>query len=214
MSNNLTPDKALIFRIVHVDNLPWLLRHGLQCRNFGHRHPNYQSIGNPELIEKRQRREIPVDPGGTLGDYVPFYFTPKSPMLLNIKTGYGGIQRRENREIAILVSSLPRLDELGVPYVVADRHAYLNVARFFRDRDGLAGLPWADWQQQYFKRDLENPERFERYQAEALVHRELPVQALLGVVVYTDRVKGQVEQWAADAGADNVAIHVRPRWYF
>lgn len=33
MSNNLNPEKALIFRIVHRDNLPWILDHGLHCRS-------------------------------------------------------------------------------------------------------------------------------------------------------------------------------------
>lgn len=135
-------------------------------------------------------------------------------MLYNIKTGYGGIQRRENREIAIVVSSLPRLDALNVPYVVADRHAYLKVANFFCSRENLASLPWEDWQQRLFNRDPEDPERFERYQAEALIHHELPVQALLGVVVYTEQIKGQVERWAAEQGADDLAIHALPRWYF
>ena len=57
MSNELTPEKALIFRIVHVDNLPWLLRNGLPCRNSSQQHPAYRTIGNPELIERRRQRD-------------------------------------------------------------------------------------------------------------------------------------------------------------
>ena len=41
---------------------------------------------------------------GTLNDYVPFYFTPFSIMMYNIKTGYGGIKHVPNEKIAILVS--------------------------------------------------------------------------------------------------------------
>jgi len=51
--------------------------------------PNYRNIGNPDLIDKRSRRVVPIPPGGTLSDYVPFYFTPFSMMMYNIKTGYG-----------------------------------------------------------------------------------------------------------------------------
>ncbi len=213
MPNNLNPDKALIFRIVHVDNLPWLLRHGLPCRNSPEQHPHYRVIGNPDLIERRQYREIPMAPGGTLSDYVPFYFTPWSPMLYNIKTGYGGIERRANQDIAIIVTSLPRLDELGLDYVVSDRHAYLNVANFFRDQARLAELPWNDWRNRHFQRDHEDPDRFERYQAEALVHGTVPVEAFLGVVVYTGQVKEQVEQ-SATKMALKIAVHARPGWYF
>ena len=33
MANNLTAEKALIFRITHINNVPWILRHGLHCKN-------------------------------------------------------------------------------------------------------------------------------------------------------------------------------------
>src|SRR3954466_10875814 len=101
---NLTPDKALIFRIVHRDNLPWILDNGLHCRNSDTFNPNYVNIGNVELIDRRNGHTVPCPPGGTLSDYVPFYFTPFSPMLLNITTGWGGITKRRNEEIVVLVS--------------------------------------------------------------------------------------------------------------
>jgi hypothetical protein len=75
------------------------------------------------LIGKRARRRVPIPPGGTLADYIPFYFTPRSPMLLNIKTGYNGIVRRPNQEIAILVSSCQAMNHNGVSMLFTDRHA-------------------------------------------------------------------------------------------
>jgi hypothetical protein len=48
--SNLNSDRALIFRITHVANVPWILDHGLHCRNSTHRDPAFQEIGNPELI--------------------------------------------------------------------------------------------------------------------------------------------------------------------
>ena len=70
---NLNPEKALIWRIVHRDNLPWLLENGLHCGNSNTRAPNWVSIGNTELIEKRATHPVPIPPGGCLNDYVPFY---------------------------------------------------------------------------------------------------------------------------------------------
>jgi hypothetical protein len=134
-------------------------------------------------------------------------------MLYNIKTGYGGIKRCDNREIVILASSLPRLEELGIRYAVADRHANLKLAKFSIGRAGLSELPWDDWQHRNFRRDPEDPSRFERYQAEALVNGTVPVNALLGIVVYTESVKETVEQMAAEA-ATEIAVHARPGWYF
>jgi hypothetical protein len=61
---NLNPNKALIFRITHRDNLPWLLRYGLHCSNSTIRDPSFISIGNPELIawDLLQRRDFQRDP--------------------------------------------------------------------------------------------------------------------------------------------------------
>jgi hypothetical protein len=59
----------------------------MHARNGGNFNPNYRNIGNIDLIDKRSRRLVPVPPDGTLGDYVPFYFTPFSIMMYNIKLG-------------------------------------------------------------------------------------------------------------------------------
>lgn len=104
---DLNPEKALIFRITHRENVPWILQHGLVCANGHPQDPGFVQIGNVELIGKRSHRPVPVPPGGTLADYVPFYFTPFSPMLYNILTGRG-VRQRPNEEIVILVSSLHR----------------------------------------------------------------------------------------------------------
>jgi hypothetical protein len=113
---SLNPDKALIWRIVHRDNLPWILDNGLHCANSAVLAPNYVNIGNPDLIDKRRHRMVPIAQGGTLADYVPFYFTPFSVMMKNIYSGWGVPQRR-NEEIVILVSSLPHVRSLGLPFV-------------------------------------------------------------------------------------------------
>lgn len=117
MSNNLNPDKALIFRIVHVDNIEWILdAGGIDCRNSLEPNPDYINIGSPELIDRRARHTVPVGQQGALSDYVPFYFTPFSMMMYNIHTGYGGIRKRMNSEIVIFVSSIHRLEALGLDY--------------------------------------------------------------------------------------------------
>lgn len=104
---NLNPEKALIWRIVHRDNLPWILDNGLHCGNGHARSPNWIGIGSQELIDKRSKHPVPLPPGGYLNDYVPFYFTPFSVMMKNIHSGRGGVQRRSNDEIVIGVQHAP-----------------------------------------------------------------------------------------------------------
>lgn len=102
----LNPEKALIWRIVYRSNLPWILENGLHCSNSAAQSPTWVNIGNEDLINRRSHRAVPLLPGGTLSDYVPFYFTPFSPMMYNIYTGRGGVKQRRNDEILILVSTL------------------------------------------------------------------------------------------------------------
>lgn len=211
--SNLNPEKALIWRIIHRDNLQWVLDYGLHCGNSGLKAPGWVSIGNPELTSKRARHPVPLPPGGWLNDYVPFYFTPFSPMLRNIHTGRGGIQKRANEEIVILVSSLPHIAGLGLPFLFTDSHAYYKWANYFSDVSDLDKIDWLLLQRRDFKRDPEDPAKFERYQAEALIHQYLPIDGLLGIVCYTTALKQSIES-QIELRNLTLPVHVRTQWYF
>jgi hypothetical protein len=210
--SNLSPEKALIFRITHIGNVPWILRNGLHCSSSPVSDPNYVQIGNSDLIARRSARIVPVPPGGTLSDYIPFYFTPYSPMLLNIKTGFNGVTRRTMDEIAILVSSLREIHKQGIQFVFTDRHAYLQTAEFHNDLDELDCIDWRGLQARDFKRDPEDPGKVERYQAEALIHRHVPVTAIEGIICYRMAQQTKIE---TDCGNLKLATKVlcRPGWY-
>ena len=213
MAYGLNPGKALIFRVTHIDNVPWILRNGLHCKNSNVRDPNFVGIGNPELIERRAGRRVPVLPGGTLSDYVPFYFTPFSMMMYNIRTGYGGIRQFPNSEIVIMVSSLRDLAERGVVAVFSDRHAYLQTAQFFRSLEDLDKIDWGILQRRDFKKDVDDPEKTARYQAEALVHRHLPVDHLAGIVCWSQKEQRILERQREESGLA-LKVLARPNWYF
>lgn len=175
----LSLDRALIFRITHRLNIPWILANGIHCASSEMRDPAFVQIGNADLIDRRRYRRLPQPYGGTLADYVPFYFTPFTPMMLNIFTGWGGVNRQAKRDIVIMVSSLSRLQTQGVEFVFSDRHAYLAMAQFTHDLAHLDRLPWAQLQARDFKKNPNDPEKVERYQAEALVAAPVPVASLM-----------------------------------
>lgn len=209
---NLNPEKALIWRIVHRDNLPWILDNGLHCANSAVLTPNYVNIGNAELINKRRHCDVPIAPHGTLADYVPFYFAPFSVMMKNIHSGRG-VRQRANEEIVILVSSLWRIARQGLPFLFTDSHAFYRWANFYSDLADLGKVDWPLLQRRDFKRDPEDPAKFERYQAEALIYRRLPMSGLLGIVCYTDGWKQRIEQ-EVQARNLSLPVYARPGWYF
>lgn len=158
-------------------------------------------------------RAVPILPGGTLGDYVPFYFTPYSPMLYNIRTGWGGIRQRANDEIVIMVASLRDLEREGTQFVFTDRHAYLQTARFFNSLDDLSQIDWPILQTRDFKREENDLGKVERYQAEALIHSNFPIEALRGIVCYSDEAVEQVSAASTDQKL-GLKIIKKPGWYF
>ena len=210
---SLNSEKALIWRIVHRNNLNWVLDNGLHCANSGVLAPNYEAIGNQDLISRRAHRVVPIAPGGVLADYVPFYFTPFSPMMYNIYTGRGDVKQRANEEILILVSSLPKMQEKGIPFVFSDRHAYTQLAEFSNNISDLGKLDWKLLQQRNFQRNPNDPVQIERYQAEALIHGHCPIDSLIGVVCYTDELKLSIEREVAQRGL-TLDVHKFPQWYF
>jgi hypothetical protein len=155
MALTLTPEKALIFRITHRDNVPWILDNGMHAPN-GKCDPEYRNIGNVDLIDKRSRRRVDVPPGGTLSDYVPFYFTPYSIMMLNIKTGFR-VNHIPNDEIVIFVSSLLDVAAQGCKFVFTDQHAYPVMANYCTDLAQLDQIDWPILQNRDFKTDPDDP---------------------------------------------------------
>lgn len=209
----LNAEKARIFRITHRDNVPWILANGLHAKNGTRSDPNFRPIGNRDLIERRTSHPVSAGPGGTLSDYIPFYFTPFSMMLLNIHTGYNGVPKVPNEEIVILVSSLRRLEKMDIQFVFTDQHAYLGMAEHFTSLEFLDRVDWTILQNRDFKRDNNDLGKTDRYQAEALVWKHLPVEGILGICCFTDGVRDAIKARADKLGC-SMSILKKAEWYF
>jgi len=74
-------------------------------------------------------------------------------------------------------------------------------------------VDWPLLQQRNFQRDPNDPEKVERYQAEALIHQHVPIQALLGVICYNKRIQSELQKHSEQLGGQ-LKIYSRPNWYF
>jgi hypothetical protein len=124
-----------------------------------------------------------------------------------------GLRHVSNEDIVILESSLHRVAELGIPFVFTDQHAYPFMANYFTDLKDLDQVDWDLLNRRDFKHDPDDPGKKERYQAEALVWKHLPVEGLLGICCYTP----VVDEWLKDELAKrNLKMQtlVQENWYF
>ena len=78
------PLKPKIYHITHVDNLPRIIARGgllSEARLLEEGGPD-QTIGMSKIKQRRlEEIEVTCHPGTMVGEYVPFYFCPRSVML-------------------------------------------------------------------------------------------------------------------------------------
>jgi hypothetical protein len=82
-------NKIYLFRMTHVENIPHILQHGITHVDSVNQNQQYAPIGDSGLINTRHRFVLPN--GNKLGDYIPFYFGYRMPMLYVIQKGFNGV---------------------------------------------------------------------------------------------------------------------------
>lgn len=202
-----------IFRLTHYSNLPFILQHGINCPNSEVKDPDFTPIGFKTLIDYRTDRVVPIEPFGTLADYVPFYFWYQSPMLYVIHMGNDPeVYSIPQHEVIYLVSSIETLIEKQCRFIFTDRHAKLEYANFFEHPADIDKLNWPhiitkDWGRQYGSHVKEMK------QAECLVHHVVPQEAIIGIAVANQEIQSVVNDWILRY-QKIIPVKVKQNFYF
>jgi hypothetical protein len=204
---------TLIFRITHYNNLEFTLLNGIYCSNSKDADANYINIGHRNLIDKRGRRVVPLSPFGVLNDYVPFYFAPKSPMLYSIFKnnidGFSGSQK----DVIYLVSSIETIKDANKEFVFTDGHAYELISKFYNKLNDLNKIDWKLMGEKYWHNTESDNDRMRKRMAEFLVYQLVPVNCILAIVVYNDKIKSVVDS-IQDKCNTGIKILIKPNWYY
>lgn len=70
-----------LYKMVHIDDMKYVLSTGLCCANHPNVYSGYRQLGDPDMSQSRKTKQVPLPSGGTLFDYVPFYFAGRMGML-------------------------------------------------------------------------------------------------------------------------------------
>ncbi len=145
------PARPKIYHITHVDNLASLVADGvlLSDAEMIKRGGPKQAIGMSAIKRRRvEELEVATQPGTKVGDYVPFYFCPRSVMLFVIYRGnhpeltYRGGQGPIVHLEADLRKVTRWADENGVRWAFSLSNAGAYYTEF---RSNLSDLNELDW---------------------------------------------------------------------
>lgn len=205
---NHRPDQTLIYHITDVDNLPGILASGGLRSDVAMAQHNPAVIGYGHIKERRMT-QIRVDccGGRFVGEFVPFYFCPRSPMLYTVNLGNTGRTPGCQRTIVHLVSTLAAGISQTRPWAISDGNAGAFHATFSADLAALAGLDWAairatQWQG-----------RTHQKSAEFLLADFFDWSGFHSVGCYNDEIAQQVQNMLTHY-AHRPTVSVERNWYY
>ena len=196
--------KTRIFRLTHLNNIQHIVEFGITHENSVRANQASKPIGRQNLIEKRKFMRLPN--GRELGEYIPFYFCTKTPMLFSIQKSISA------NDLVFCVSSVQTIQETNQDFCFTDGHPIERITRFYFSDDADRIDEIIDWdaiQADYWlhRNDID---RKRKRQSEFLVLGDITYKALLGFVVYSEKGRMKLKE----SGIEDEKIAVRPKLFF
>ena len=214
----MPPSQKKIYHITHVDNLLQIVSDGglVSDREMIERGGPAQTIGMSQIKERRvELLEVSCHPGTKVGDYVPFFFCPRSVMLFVIfRANHPQLEYRGGQgPIVHLEADLKRVidwaEASGVRWAFSRSNAGAWGTEFWCTYGHLNELDWSA----IAARNFRNPEVQERKQAEFLVHERFPFDLVERIGVQSRGVEEGARQSIARS-SHQPPIQVQRQWYF
>ena len=204
-----------IYHITHLRNLSVIIEEGgLYCdKMIAMKRLGVLGIAHNHIKLRRSRRQVEVCRAGTLSDYVPFYFAPRSPMLCAIHNRNVENYSEGQDQVLHLVSTAEDAALAGADYCFTEGHAEMIFSDFFVDLRDLHRVDWKTMQSRYWFDTPEDPDRKRRRQAEFLVHQFFPWKLISKI--------GVLDSVAAAKTAEVIAkcehkpnVVIERQWYY
>lgn len=203
-------NKTYLFRMTHIENIPHILQFGITHSLSSNANNNFVPIGDGSLI--KTRNNFLLNNGRKLGDYIPFYFGKRTPMLYVVQNGFNMVAPIPAENIVYCVTCLKKIIDLQLDFVFTNGHAVDGFTSQYTisDIDNLDKI--IDWNAVNAKywRDDNDLDLKRRKEAEFLILGDIPFNGILGFVVYNQNAKNRMINF----GADDSNIHIKPEFYF
>ena len=211
----MIPQPTFVFHFTHINNLPLILADGglRTCGALRQAGVNYKDVAYSTMQDRRARKSVTCGVGGTLHDYVPFYFAPRSPMLYTISKGNVPGYDEGQRPLIFFVSSAQAIQQAGLPFVFTDGHAVMDISNFFTDLDQLHQVDWQVIKAKMWNSTEAAPDKMRLRQAEFLVHEFVPWNLIAHIGTVSPLIEKTVLAHLAEMD-HTPEVRVRPNWYY
>ncbi|HPI88466.1 MAG TPA: DUF4433 domain-containing protein [Spirochaetota bacterium] len=214
----MVPERPKIYHITHFENLRSIFERGsiLSDAECCDQNLDHTRVGMSE-IKRRRLEEIRVSCHNNtfVGEYVPFYFCPRSIMLYILYKGnhpdiaYHGGQQPVVHIEADLNNVVQWADRNRILWAFTDRNAGTYYGEFFNDLNDLDHVDW----HAINSTDFRNPGIKDGKQAEFLIQRAFPVALIDRIGVMDIRKKKEVDILLKSSSI-GLQVEVKPDWYY
>lgn len=208
--------RIFIFRMTHIRNIDHILNFGISGSKSPNANSRYIPIGDSLLIKTRDSKTITAIDGTTLclGDFIPFYFWLRMPMLFVMQRGGNFVPKATPaREIVYLVISIERIIENGNRFYFSDGHPLDHLTKTFtskylvqiNDLLDWNAIKTNKWSGEGIDRDIKR-----RKQAEFLVSGSIPADIIDYYICYDSVAENNL----VEKGIPKEKIRVLPQYYY
>lgn len=207
-------EKIWLYRIIPIQNLESVLRNGLFCKNANRKDDGFVTIGSIEIISERDIRIVKCHPETVVNDYVPFYFSFRTPMLYNIITGHG-VKARPQKEIIYLCCKLEDFLKEEFQWCFTDGNAAKKISRFSTNLKNLNDLDWRSIKTNDFRDENADgdEDRIRKKHSEFLVKDYVPVHFIKGIGVMNREVEEKVKKILIELNLP-IEVKIKNEFYF
>ncbi|MDE0024014.1 MAG: DUF4433 domain-containing protein [Spirochaetaceae bacterium] len=207
------PKRPKLYHITHGANLRSIIEAGGLLADAGDAPGRPTKVGMSEVVARRKQLPVPTHPSTCVGDYVPFYFCPRSVMLYVIyRRNHPSLTYAPGQEpIVHLEADLHSVATWAmseqVPWAFTLGNATESRAEFRSRLSELGEVNWTAIEADQWSGELKGPK-----QAEFLVHRHLPWSLVERIGVMSVRVERRVAEIVGDSR--RLRVEVRREWYY
>jgi hypothetical protein len=202
--------KTYLFRMTHIENIPHILKYGITHPSSHNANPEFVPIGDLTLISTRN--DFLLNNGKKLGDYIPFYFGVRTPMLYVIQNGYNMVTLTPAENIVYCITSVQKIIEQQSDFVFTNGHAVERFTSQYSHTDIINIDNIIDWKAVMAKywQDENDLDLKRRKEAEFLVLGDIVIEAILVFGVYNRNAQNRIIEFGADA----TKVLIKPDYYF